>query len=1343
MGENNNIVEGWLRSLNLVQYTQSFIDNGYDDLEVCKQIGELDLDAIGIAKKEHRDKLIRAVRILREEGGTAVYFTLEETVGAGVNPQIIGAYYDDSVLKELGPPPDPPELTDEQAVRLDAYDVGKSALLIYPKVQLKHILKIKIREDDIDLSSPPYTTQEFGLCRSSLTALAVKYADELKTHFEDVFERLEELWHIARELDSYTLPVNHSPMHGIYGSSSVYGFSPRHVPPPLPSIPPPSTSHVERCTDLQCHLQIGHRHDNYVHQNYVAVDGDPKGVSDEGKKKTSTLSRFLRNIGIRRSGKKHCYKQYSGDPKIKRDQFSVSGDPNAFDITMSDEERIALMVMVKEGKISTETALEVVRRFEDERLRDSNGSLVDIEGKENMGGYPINPSSKKKKNPGSKPMKSQSAIYADAGPRCHICQHVILAEEQEDNQHIINDDPDNQLYVCCRHKRVHSVGHIEFPHHVHSPLFTRAMSCSPSRNPNIAITSINTPDQGRQSPAHNRLYSPILAHSPKVMQPSLPQGMEAIKERLSGKSKDFMHKTTSRTSLLSSESDHSMECSQHGLLKSEVLTSRNDDTNYCSNSTVSMSSDNSPAIGRKKQELGVKGKGQKWHRSASYSTGDDGISSENDEHDNAHLLGAWSRDRNKLGGRLREMRFELKKKVMKNKDERPQHTHNVHNIQATCNNTQLMNVSRPPLLRTTSQGGYMPPPAPAACSQMPLYGCFQPSGEPAVYSGPFLGKAWVTKSFQPSEEEVDFLHIEKGDIIHIINMAQSGVWRGALKGQVGNFHFCNVEVIVDDAPLYQRKDKHPKRKNSKKSKPKSVEELMQRIGLEHLTSLLLLNGYDQLEIFSEIDEEDLNILNISDPEQRAKLLTAAELLLDFDSTDTSDSHVKSDNSGAASDTPCSLSPSNMTNKPSPTPKVSRDSGCFASSEQLQKHSTACKKSPLTTKTVPSGQGGLKGSNSSCKTCTNCGKPKVEGGDDSMDTDKSDREYTEEDREVSAITKCCGDTKVQNNPPRTNSCAKTSNYGYSQCQICKHNSSLMTSGVYQTASNGNVIYEGIYPRMMCQSVYGQTGQHAIYGKHKKTKPVPPPRISSAQDTSVYLDNRKATGAQSQIMSPSKHQSRSNQIMSNSQSFGCDTRSPPPNYKSTILKDGRKSVEPIYAASQKTLKNVSRSLIPLVTTKLGAEKIDFSLEPYSTQNGYCGIPPLLVQRYAEELRQDITSVALVLEQVRIIQLQSLDRVCIPNEKLAESCSEACDLKIASIYEFFISIGLPMYTEDIVNGGVTTIEQLLKTTESQFNQITGADSRHLKRLLHAIEWVRSKLSSPTRSIKTKAIINVIDKV
>lgn len=52
--------------------------------------------------------------------------------------------------------------------------------------------------------------------------------------------------------------------------------------------------------------------------------------------------------------------------------------------------------------------------------------------------------------------------------------------------------------------------------------------------------------------------------------------------------------------------------------------------------------------------------------------------------------------------------------------------------------------------------------------------------------------------------------------------------------------------------------------------------------LQHLGKVFVENGFDTLEIFSEIDENDLTTLGIIQPEQRAKLLTAAELLLDSD-----------------------------------------------------------------------------------------------------------------------------------------------------------------------------------------------------------------------------------------------------------------------------------------------------------------------------------------------------------------------------------------------------------------------------------------------------------------------------
>ena len=33
-----SVLEFWLSSLNMYTYYQSFIDNGYDDLEICKKV---------------------------------------------------------------------------------------------------------------------------------------------------------------------------------------------------------------------------------------------------------------------------------------------------------------------------------------------------------------------------------------------------------------------------------------------------------------------------------------------------------------------------------------------------------------------------------------------------------------------------------------------------------------------------------------------------------------------------------------------------------------------------------------------------------------------------------------------------------------------------------------------------------------------------------------------------------------------------------------------------------------------------------------------------------------------------------------------------------------------------------------------------------------------------------------------------------------------------------------------------------------------------------------------------------------------------------------------------------
>ena len=76
----NTSVDEWLRSLGLLNYVQAFIDNGYDDLDICKQIGDEDLDAIGVINAKDRKDIIASVQSLKDQGVHAVYFQLEAEV---------------------------------------------------------------------------------------------------------------------------------------------------------------------------------------------------------------------------------------------------------------------------------------------------------------------------------------------------------------------------------------------------------------------------------------------------------------------------------------------------------------------------------------------------------------------------------------------------------------------------------------------------------------------------------------------------------------------------------------------------------------------------------------------------------------------------------------------------------------------------------------------------------------------------------------------------------------------------------------------------------------------------------------------------------------------------------------------------------------------------------------------------------------------------------------------------------------------------------------------------------------------------------------------------------------
>ncbi|XP_064811060.1 SAM and SH3 domain-containing protein 3-like [Oncorhynchus masou masou] len=183
------------------------------------------------------------------------------------------------------------------------------------------------------------------------------------------------------------------------------------------------------------------------------------------------------------------------------------------------------------------------------------------------------------------------------------------------------------------------------------------------------------------------------------------------------------------------------------------------------------------------------------------------------------------------------------------------------------------------------------------------------------YTGPFCGRARVHTDFIPSPYDIESLKLQKGDIIQIIEKDPVGTWTGKLNNKVGTFKFIYVNILPDETtPPMRKRCSGKNRLSMAKDKPQTLEEVLERIGLIELGSLLSMHGFQSLEDFSGLKESHLNELNITDAEQRTKILTATELLRESDDESEPEEEV-----------------SGVEEKGD----VPRDSGCFESTENLE------------------------------------------------------------------------------------------------------------------------------------------------------------------------------------------------------------------------------------------------------------------------------------------------------------------------------------------------------------------------------------------------------------------------
>ncbi|KAI4481098.1 hypothetical protein M0804_009724 [Polistes exclamans] len=149
--------------------------------------------------------------------------------------------------------------------------------------------------------------------------------------------------------------------------------------------------------------------------------------------------------------------------------------------------------------------------------------------------------------------------------------------------------------------------------------------------------------------------------------------------------------------------------------------------------------------------------------------------------------------------------------------------------------------------------------------------------------GPVLCRARALVDYTPSPYDKEALKFKKGDIIDVVQMNKSGLWKGVVHNRIGHFKFINVEILNDRVSRRGDSERSSKWGQRYRQKPGSVQELLQRMNLQEHISVFVLNGYEDLELFREIEPADLDYLSIHQPEHRAKILTAVQLLHDLQS----------------------------------------------------------------------------------------------------------------------------------------------------------------------------------------------------------------------------------------------------------------------------------------------------------------------------------------------------------------------------------------------------------------------------------------------------------------------------
>ncbi|XP_038584804.1 SAM and SH3 domain-containing protein 1 isoform X2 [Micropterus salmoides] len=860
MSQGPNLVLQWLSKLHLAQYVESFIDNGYDDLEVCKQIGKPDLDAIGVHIEYHRHRLLTAVQKLKEEDKRktpSYYFTLEPLDPSTCNHSSHSVREDD--FRTLGsnsqttgihqascPGNHNPRVTD-----CDDF-------VTYPKLKLKVLIRDKLAKDGINLGQAPYTYKDGSV--GNLDDLAQEYSQYYGTSLSDVCERMEELRKRKVVQDAEL---------GKFDSVA---------------------------TSLQLRTQI---------QESLGLSSSTTSTPENERRFPVHKSSSDDGSGGKWDGKrkgKSFWQSFRKSQKGVVRQISKGDDVGfvASEITMSDEERIQLMMMVKENMISIEEALARLKEFETQNRQTCRSDPTEWAD-------PSSPTTNELFNCNPCDLSDNEQEESVTFRRLHklvnstrkVKKKLIRIDESKKpgaEDDLPCGDASNSLYsgvqkkpVVCPMDSLASALRDQLTYDRDSDSLTTSPSSS-SLDTCSSQKIFQAFSKSCRSPIHQETSAGEVREAGDGSGSSFSEAEgchdEEPKIARSVTDGELRHR------ILSPLSHHGRACSFGGfdLTNRSMLTVISDNDNTDKDGDGVRDPMKSPTASR--ISLGKKVKSvretmrkhisKRYHCSLSEQSSPDRMSS--CPHSPQTDSDSLEKPKLKPGGSVESLRSSLSGQSSMSGQ--------------TVGTTDSSNSNRESVKSEDGEEDELP------------------------YRGPFCGRALVHTDFTPSPYDTDSLKLKSGDVIDIISKPPMGTWMGMLNGKVGTFKFIYVDVLNEEEV---KPKKTRRRRKARQPKPTSVEELLDRINLKEHLPTFLFNGYEDLDTFKLLEEEDLDELNITDPQHRAVLLTAVELLQEYDGSSDPERGSQSggsqeklllDRRGLVGDSP-------------------RDSGCYESNENLE------------------------------------------------------------------------------------------------------------------------------------------------------------------------------------------------------------------------------------------------------------------------------------------------------------------------------------------------------------------------------------------------------------------------